>query len=164
MEGRLEPFLNALFICGSACAADNRPVNPVSPTCARSKYCTAKPAVQPHARFARRGVCLAWVLLMAAAVPAWGSDRKDHERARAAVQAGQVLPLHTVLNRLQKAYPGQVLEVELEQEEGLWVYEIKLLQEGGQLLKLHVDARQGTVLDVRQRQSDRKRPNKEAGR
>jgi Peptidase propeptide and YPEB domain len=164
LECRLEPFLNALFICGSACAADNRPVNPVSPNCARSKSCTATPAVQRHARLARRGVCLALVLLSAAVLPAWGSDRKDHERARAAVQAGQVLPLNTVLARLQKAYPGQVLEVELEQEEGRWVYEIKLLQGSGQLLKLHVDARDGAVLDVRQRQSDRKRPSKEAGR
>ncbi len=75
----------------------------------------------------------------------------DQDRARAAVQSGQVLPLSVVLARLERELPGQMLEVELEQEDGRWVYEVKLLQAGGRLMKLGLDAGTGAVLKRRER-------------
>ncbi len=78
-------------------------------------------------------------------------EERDHDRARKAVQAGQVMPLPEVLTRLERSHPGKVLEVELEGEEGRWVYELKVLQEGGRLIKLKVDARSGEVLKARPR-------------
>lgn len=79
------------------------------------------------------------------------ADPRDHDRARAALQAGEVLPLADVLRRVAQTHPGDVLEVELEREHGRWIYELKLLQPGGALLKLEVDARTGHVLQVRER-------------
>lgn len=74
----------------------------------------------------------------------------DHDRARRALEAGEVLPLGTILTRLEREHPGQVLDVELELEQhgGVerWVYEVKLLRKGGALVKLEVDARTGTVI------------------
>ena len=78
----------------------------------------------------------------------------DQDRARAAVQAGQVLPLKTLLERLERDVPGQVLEVELEQEGERWTYEVRLLQAGGRLVKLNVDAATGEVLQRRDRSRD----------
>lgn len=78
--------------------------------------------------------------------PAWSGSKDDHNRARQAVQAGQVLPLRSVLERLEREHPGQVMEVELEQEEGRWIYEVKLLQPQGQLVKLKLDARTAALL------------------
>ena len=76
---------------------------------------------------------------------AWASP-SDHDRAERAVQAGQVMPLQNVLQKLQTDYPGQVLEVELEHDDDRWIYEIKLLQAGGQLRKLKLNAQTGEVL------------------
>lgn len=73
----------------------------------------------------------------------------DHDRARAALLAGEVRPLTQVLAQVARTHPGQVLEVELEREDGRWVYELKLLQNDGRLLKLAVDARDGQVLKER---------------
>ncbi len=100
--------------------------------------------------FARRcaGVLLACSFL---AAPVWASDRDDHERAMQAVQSGQVLPLTTVLERLGREHPGQVLEVELERDYGQWIYEIKLLSADGQLLKLKLDAGTAAVLGMKVR-------------
>ena len=84
--------------------------------------------------------------------PAWASDRDDHERALQAVQSGQVLPLTTVLERLGREHPGQVLEVELERDAGQWIYEIKLLSADGQLLKLKLDAGTAAVLRMKVRE------------
>jgi uncharacterized membrane protein YkoI len=46
-----------------------------------------------------------------------------------------------------------VLEVELERKNGRWLYEIKLLRQGGGLLKLELDARSGEVLRQKSRGS-----------
>ncbi|MFN8994621.1 MAG: PepSY domain-containing protein, partial [Pseudomonadota bacterium] len=56
-----------------------------------------------------------------------------------------------LLERLEREHPGQVLEVELEQEDGRWIYEIKLLQPGGRLVKLELDAASGAILRRRDR-------------
>lgn len=83
------------------------------------------------------------------------ADEKDHERARKALQAGEVLPLKTILERVARIYPGQVMDVELEREHagsgGRWIYEVKVLGSGGALVKLKVDARDGTVLGSKSR-------------
>lgn len=93
------------------------------------------------------------VLVLAAVLStgAQARDRGDHERAREAVVAGQILPLRTVLERLEREQAGQVLEIELEPEGGRWIYEVKLLQADGQLLRLEVDAGSGEVIGRRER-------------
>lgn len=95
----------------------------------------------------------AWALVAGSLLcgPAAADDPGDHERARAALQAGEILPLQKVLERAQRSHPGDVLEVELEREGGRWVYELKLLQRGGSLLRLDVDARTAEVLRSRPR-------------
>lgn len=76
----------------------------------------------------------------------------DHDRARQALEAGQVQPLRIILERVEREYPGQVIDVELEREgEGennpeRWVYKIKMLRSGGTLIKLKINARDGTVI------------------
>lgn len=82
--------------------------------------------------------------LLAGPVAAWADS--DHDRARAALQAGEILPLPRLLETVAKDTPGHVLEVELDREHGQWVYELKILQPNGQIVKLKLDARNGNVL------------------
>jgi uncharacterized membrane protein YkoI len=100
----------------------------------------------------------ATVLVLAAlcSAGAFARDRGDHERAREAVVAGQILPLRTVLERLEREQAGQVLEIELEPDGGRWIYEVKLLQADGQLLRLEVDAGTGEVIGRRVRPHGRR--------
>lgn len=92
--------------------------------------------------------------------PVWADDQ-DHNRARQALMDGSVLPLADILAKVQKQYPGQVLEVELEptkrQAGPEWIYEIKILSADGQLSKLRVNARTAEVLAARSRHLDRLR-------
>ena len=83
-----------------------------------------------------------------------GSEGHDHDRARAALQAGEILPLPTIMARVAQAYPGHVLEVELEREDERWIYELKLLQPSGGLLKLEIDAKSGAVLRQKTKGND----------
>jgi uncharacterized membrane protein YkoI len=99
------------------------------------------------------------VLLTAFLLVAWAApgraDGGDHERARRALEAGEVLPLRTVLDRVESEHPGQVMEVELEREDGVWIYEIKLLRADGALVKLEIDARDGSLRRVKERTKER---------
>lgn len=89
---------------------------------------------------------LLWTALGLAPVAA----REDHEEAREAVQSGQIRPLRTILESLERSHPGRVLEVELERHREQWMYEVKLLQPDGRVVKLRLDARTGDVLQRRQ--------------
>jgi uncharacterized membrane protein YkoI len=91
----------------------------------------------------------AFVLAIAVALPARADD--DQERARAALEAGQVKPLDEVLQRVARDYPGQVLAVELDEHHDRLVYKIKLLRPDGAITKLAADAGTGEVLSHRGR-------------
>ncbi|MGD8484741.1 MAG: PepSY domain-containing protein, partial [Thioalkalispiraceae bacterium] len=57
----------------------------------------------------------------------------DHEMARQLREAGDILPLETILQKLKATYPGKVLEVELEKEHDKIIYEIELLDNEGKV-------------------------------
>lgn len=103
-------------------------------------------------RRARWHVAPAWwlaaLLALGAAGARAGSD-SDQDRVRDAVRSGEVMSFDALRQRLLKSHPGEVLELELEREHGRWIYEIKLLQPDGRIVKLELDARSGEVLRER---------------
>lgn len=107
-----------------------------------------------------------FLALMLGAATAGRADDGDHDRARQALRAGEVLPLPKILQRVEVEFPGEVIEVELERHRGRWVYEIKTLRGDGALLKLLVDASDGRILGVRARDGDgsRERGDRRRGR
>lgn len=85
------------------------------------------------------------VLLLAGSARADRHD--DHERAREAVAAGRILPLDAIVERARTELDGDILDVELEDEDdGRFVYEIKILAPGGRIVKLEYDAATGVLL------------------
>ena len=92
---------------------------------------------------------LAAALLLLTTAPSVADD--DHDRARRALEAGEIMPLRAVIERVEADYPGEIIEVELESDDGSWLYEIKLLRSGGALVKLKVDARDGPLIGIKGR-------------
>ena len=107
--------------------------------------------ITPQWRRTLTGLLIWMMLAMSGTGVSYAADNSDHERARQAVEAGDVLPLRTILDRVEGEYPGQVMEVELDREKGEWVYEIKLLRKGGVLMKLKIQARDGTILGFKEK-------------
>ena len=101
---------------------------------------------------ARPGLWLcgaALAVVLAAGPP--GHGRRGRPRSRApGLQDGKI-PLRDVLDRVERDYPGQVVKVEFEEDDGEFIYEIRLLQSGGGLIKMKIDARDGKVLGVKGR-------------
>jgi uncharacterized membrane protein YkoI len=91
-------------------------------------------------------VAVALVLVWATA---WADE--DHERARAAREAGKIVSLQTILDRVQAEFTGTLLEVELEEDDGRWIYKVELLAPDGAKVKVEYDAGDGRRLRVKQR-------------
>lgn len=106
----------------------------------------------------RRPCRLALLGVLAAALAAGAplrAEPSDHDLARQALEQGRVLPLRTVLDKVERDYQGQVLKIEFEHEDGRFIYEIRLLQRDGHLAKLDVDAASGEVLRIRRKDKRR---------
>jgi uncharacterized membrane protein YkoI len=97
----------------------------------------------------RAALSAALLLALLGAGAGQAGDGHDHDRARRALESGEILPLRTILERVERDYPGQIMEVELEREDARWIYEIKLLRTGGALVKIEIDARDGALLGIK---------------
>jgi uncharacterized membrane protein YkoI len=98
----------------------------------------------------RAALSAALLLALLGAGAGQAGDGHDHDRARRALESGEIVPLRTILERVERDYPGQIMEVELEREDARWMYEIKLLRTGGALVKLEIDARDGKLLGIKE--------------
>lgn len=82
------------------------------------------------------------------------ADRDDHDRARRALEAGEVLPLSEILSAVEAAQPGRVIEVELERDDGRWIYELELVAPDGRILEIEIDAATADILDIDREEAD----------
>lgn len=89
------------------------------------------------------------------------SPPKDHDLARQALEAGEILPLRSVLERIERDYPGEVMEVELEREDGKWAYEIKMIRRGGGIAKLKLNAKDASLIEIRDKNTRQGRHREE---
>lgn len=92
---------------------------------------------------------LALIALLAAPAFADDDDKHDHDRARRALERGEVLPLERILAAVRAEVPGEVVGVELEREHGAWVYEVRLIDPSGRRLVVHVDAAKAVILKIK---------------
>lgn len=97
-------------------------------------------------------------LLLAAAGPAfadWDDDedddddyRRDQEVVWDARKRGEILPLEVILGTVLQRYPGELLKLELDDDDGYLIYEMEVLTRRGIVLEMEIDARTGRILDI----------------
>ncbi|MBL6456857.1 PepSY domain-containing protein [Belnapia sp. T6] len=76
-------------------------------------------------------------------------DDDDHDRARAAMERGEIRPLSQLLADLERRFVGQVVDTDLDRDDGRWIYEFKLLPPSGRMYRVKIDAATGQVLRTR---------------
>lgn len=84
-------------------------------------------------------------LLIAAAPAAHADD--DGERARTALERGEIRPLDAVLAAARAAVPGDVVAVDLKRDDGRWLYRLRILGADGRRRDVKIDARSLKVID-----------------
>ncbi len=72
----------------------------------------------------------------------------DSERARLLQQQGTILPLEQVVTAAMAIKSGQILETELEEDDGRFIYELEILDEVGQVWELELDATTAELIEL----------------
>ncbi|VCU70225.1 Peptidase propeptide and YPEB domain protein [Pigmentiphaga humi] len=75
--------------------------------------------------------------------------KKDQDCAREALVHGEIRPLSAVLGVVRDKVPGDIIEIELDREDGIWIYEVKVLPPNGRRKKLEIDARTLEILKIK---------------
>lgn len=88
------------------------------------------------------------VVLFSLMQPVLADD--DYIEARRLQDAGEILSLQAILGKIKSEYPGKVLEVELEKEDGVIVYEVEILAADGIVRELYINAKTGKILSVKE--------------
>lgn len=73
-------------------------------------------------------------------------DHLDHDDVKRLRESGRILPMAEVMRRAFRIQPGQLLEAELEREQGRYRYEITILDAAGEVHRLMLDAASGESL------------------
>lgn len=61
---------------------------------------------------------------------------------------GELLPFEQIIASVYERHPdAQIIEVELEEEDSSYIYEIEILTSGNQVRELEIDARNGAIID-----------------
>ncbi|WP_235844597.1 PepSY domain-containing protein [Cupriavidus agavae] len=97
------------------------------------------------------------LLLGAAGLAGLSHADTDADRARAALRSGEILPLSRILDTVSRQYAGDVIDVKLDRDDGIWKYEVKLLLPTSAVAKLEYDARDATLLKARGHDLDQAR-------
>jgi uncharacterized membrane protein YkoI len=125
--------------------ADARLTHPVRDLSAAHRQ---NPRMTKHLLLA---AALFFLLLAAALVLTTGgalAGDDDHLLAKRALEEGRVLPLSDILAKVKAEIPGKEIEVELEAEDGILIYELKMLRPDGRVQEVEVDAATGKILKV----------------
>ncbi|SET03365.1 PepSY domain-containing protein [Thorsellia anophelis] len=76
------------------------------------------------------------------------AKKSEQEMVRDAVRRGEILPLKQILELVNAEFDGDIIEIELDEDDDEWVYEIKVLTPQNRILEIEIDARKGRILDV----------------
>lgn len=88
-----------------------------------------------------------WGVAASIAFPALADRDGEHDSARRAVELGEALPLAEILTKLRSDLGGEIVGVSFERKQDRWLYEFKVVEPGGRLVEVYVDAASGRVLE-----------------
>jgi uncharacterized membrane protein YkoI len=89
------------------------------------------------------------ILASALLAPGLAIAGEGHEKAKRLMEAGEILPLETVIKTATAKKPGRVIEAELKSSRGGYVYEIELVDKEGVVWELRYDAKTGELMSTK---------------
>ena len=93
---------------------------------------------------------VAGLLLSLCTIPvhAWDGGHWKNNRARGAVARGEVAPYSDVEKKISQVLKGRIILVELEEDDDIWVYELRLLADNGRIIEVELDGKSLMVLGI----------------
>ncbi|PSU35935.1 PepSY domain-containing protein [Photobacterium lutimaris] len=76
---------------------------------------------------------------------------EDHDDVMRAVQQGQVQPFSSLQSKVNAQLRGRIIHVELEEDDNIWIYELKLIDPNNNIVRVKYDAQTLTILEIKGR-------------
>lgn len=89
-------------------------------------------------------------IVVFSASPAIASSDIDQNEAQVLREQGVIMSLEEILQNVQKLKQGRIMEVELENKHGRYVYEIEIADPNGKVWELKLDASNGSLISQEQ--------------
>jgi uncharacterized membrane protein YkoI len=74
------------------------------------------------------------------------ADGLSAERVRALVERGEILSLEEIIKRNEAGLAGRIIDIEIEQKRGVYLYEIKVLRADGGYREFKINASTGALV------------------
>lgn len=78
----------------------------------------------------------------------YAAPRQPEFSIDAALQGKPMIEVRTAIALATRHVAGEVLKVELEREDGRFVYEVKVLSEDGHVREVELDAQDGSLIEI----------------
>jgi uncharacterized membrane protein YkoI len=78
----------------------------------------------------------------------YADDDTDQNEALRLLQEGKIVSLETILTKVNLIHTGKIIEAELEEKHGRYIYEIEILSDDGIVWELKYDASSATLLST----------------
>ena len=96
-----------------------------------------------------------WLWTIAAMLGPLGGAMADpkvsQDEILAAVRRGEMRPRAQIEEAVRGRLPGEVIKVEIERDEGVWIYEFKTLDGRGRRHDVYVDAKTGVIVEIKRK-------------
>ncbi|AJR06037.1 hypothetical protein H744_1c1012 [Photobacterium gaetbulicola Gung47] len=76
---------------------------------------------------------------------------EDHDDVMRAVQQGLVQPFSSLQSKVDEQLHGRIIRVELEEDDDIWIYELKLIDPNNNIVRVEYDAKTLTILEIKGR-------------
>lgn len=77
-----------------------------------------------------------------------GRDQGKLGAVRDDVAKSKILPLSKLKTIIIKRFGPNIIDIEIEKEMGLWVYEFKIISKNGRLIEVYMNAETGQILKI----------------
>jgi len=110
-----------------------------------------RPRPDTPRRTLRMALLCALLALLAISLPmlARSTEREGERRSlREAVGRNEIVSLTTIMDWIEERYEGRIVEVELEDDEGYFGYEVDLITPAGAKVEFEFDAHTGELRSI----------------
>ncbi|PSW21831.1 hypothetical protein C9I98_00765 [Photobacterium sanctipauli] len=76
---------------------------------------------------------------------------EDHDDVMHAVQQGLIQPYSELQKVVAKQLNGRIIRVELEEDDDVWIYELKLIDPNNNIVKVDYEAKTLTIVEIKGR-------------
>ncbi|MGF1760799.1 hypothetical protein L4D76_23320 [Photobacterium sagamiensis] len=76
---------------------------------------------------------------------------EDHDEVMEAVQQGLIQPFSALQAKVNAQLNGRIIRVELEEDDDIWIYDLKLLDPHNNIVRVEYEARTLSIIEIKGR-------------